>query len=74
MQESTPLSKEQALYLRCIQRNMEAARVLFEQCRERTVEQSLWSAMYTCAMAAEEKANALFPDLRVWGGPAAGGA
>lgn len=67
MPTTAPLSKEQALYLRLLQRNQETARVLRAHWRS-TEETPLSDAMFYGSMAAEENVRQYFYDLRDWGG------
>ena len=65
---TTPLSREQALYLRCIRRAQEAEQILSEQWRNFTGNPKLEGALFYGAQALRMEIYEHFWCLRDWGG------
>ena len=65
---TTPLSREQALYLRCIRRTQEAEQILGEQWRNFTGNPKLEGALFYGAQALRMEIYEHFWCLRDWGG------
>ena len=65
---TTPLSREQALYLRCIRRTQEAEQILGEQWRNCTGNPKLEEALFLGAQALLIDISEHFWCLRHWGG------
>lgn len=65
---TTPLSREQALYLRCIRRAQEAEQILGEQWRNCTGNPKLEGALFYGAQALRMEIYEHFWCLRDWGG------
>ena len=65
---TTPLSREQALYLRCIRRAQEAEQILGEQWRNSTGNPKLEEALFYGAQALRMEIYEHFWCLRDWGG------
>lgn len=65
---TTPLSREQALYLRCIRRTQEAEQILGEQWRNCTGNPKLEEALFLGAQALLIEISEHFRCLRYWGG------
>ena len=65
---TTPLSREQALYLRCIRRTQEAEQILGEQWRNCTGNPKLEGALFYGAQALRMEIYEHFWCLRDWGG------
>ena len=65
---TTPLSREQALYLRCIRRAQEAEQILGEQWRNFTGNPKLEGALFYGAQALRMEIYEHFWCLRDWGG------
>ena len=68
MPTTTPLSREQALYLRCIRRAQEAEQILGEQWRNFTGNPKLEGALFYGAQALRMEIYEHFWCLRDWGG------
>ena len=68
MQITTPLSREQALYLRCIHSAQEAEKILGEQWRNCTGNPKLEEALFLGAQALLIEMSEHFRSLRYWGG------
>ena len=68
MPTTTPLSREQALYLRCIRRAQEAEQILSEQWRNFTGNPKLEGALFYGAQALRMEIYEHFWCLRYWGG------
>ena len=65
---TTPLSREQALYLRCIRRTQEAEQILGEQWRNCAGNPKLEEALFYGAQALRMEIYEHFWCLRDWGG------
>lgn len=65
---TTPLSREQALYLRCIHSAQEAEQILSEQWRNSTGNPKLEEALFYGAQALRSDISEHFWCLRDWGG------
>ena len=65
---TAPLSREQALYLRCIRRAQEAEQILGEQWRNCTGNPKLEEALFYGAQALLSERYEHFRCLRDWGG------
>ena len=65
---TTPLSREQAIYLRCIRRAQEAEQILGEQWRNSTGNPKLEEALFYGAQALRMEIYEHFWCLRDWGG------
>lgn len=65
---TTPLSREQALYLRCIRRAQEAEQILGEQWLNCTGNPKLEDALFLGAQALLIDIHEHFLCLRAWGG------
>ena len=68
MPTTAPLSREQALYLRCIRRTQEAEQILGEQWRTCTGNPKLEEAFFLGAQALRIDIYENFRSLRDWGG------
>ena len=68
MPTTAPLSREQALYLRCIRRAQEAEQILGEQWRNCTGNPKLEGALFYGAQALRIERDEHFRCLRDWGG------
>ena len=68
MPTTTPLSREQALYLRCIHSAQEAEKILGEQWRNCTGDPKLEEAFFLGAQALLIDISEHFWCLRDWGG------
>ena len=68
MPTTAPLSREQALYLRCIRRAQEAEQILGEQWRNCTGNPKLEEALFLGAQALLIDIYENFWCLRYWGG------
>ena len=68
MPTTAPLSREQALYLRCIRRAQEAEQILGEQWRNSTGNPKLEEALFYGAQALRSEIYEHFRCLRYWGG------
>ena len=68
MPTTAPLSREQALYLRCIRRAQEAEQILGEQWRTCTGNPKLEEALFYGAQALRSEIYEHFRSLRYWGG------
>lgn len=68
MPTTAPLSREQALYLRCIRRAQEAEQILGEQWRNCTGNPKLEEALFYGAQALISERYENFRCLRYWGG------
>ena len=68
MPTTAPLSREQALYLRCIRRAQEAEQILGEQWRNCTGNPKLEGALFYGAQALRMEIYEHFWCLRYWGG------
>ena len=68
MPTTAPLSREQALYLRCIRRAQEAEQILGEQWRNSTGNPKLEEALFYGAQALRSEIYEHFRSLRYWGG------
>ena len=68
MPTTAPLSREQALYLRCIRRAQEAEQILGEQWRNFTGNPKLEGALFYGAQALRMEIYEHFWCLRDWGG------
>ena len=68
MPTTAPLSREQALYLRCIRRAQEAEQILGEQWRNCTGNPKLEEALFYGAQALLSERYEHFRCLRYWGG------
>ena len=68
MPTTAPLSREQALYLRCIRRTQEAEQILGEQWRNSTGNPKLEEALFYGAQALRSEIYEHFRSLRYWGG------
>lgn len=68
MPTTAPLSREQALYLRCIRRAQEAEQILGEQWRNSTGNPKLEEALFYGAQALRMEIYEHFRSLRYWGG------
>ena len=68
MPTTAPLSREQALYLRCIRRAQEAEQILSEQWRNCTGNPKLEGALFYGAQALRMEIYEHFWCLRDWGG------
>ena len=68
MPTTAPLSREQALYLRCIRRAQEAEQILGEQWRTCTGNPKLEEALFLGAQALRIDIYENFRSLRYWGG------
>ena len=68
MPTTAPLSREQALYLRCIRRAQEAEQILSEQWRNFTGNPKLEGALFYGAQALRMEIYEHFWCLRDWGG------
>ena len=68
MPNTAPLSREQALYLRCIRRAQEAEQILGEQWSNCTGNPKLEEALFLGAQALRIDIYENFRSLRYWGG------
>ena len=68
MPTTAPLSREQALYLRCIRRAQEAEQILSEQWRNSTGNPKLEEALFYGAQALRIESDEHFRCLRDWCG------
>ena len=68
MPTTAPLSREQALYLRCIHSAQEAEKILGEQWRNCTGNPKLDEALFLGAQALRIDIYENFRSLRYWGG------
>ena len=68
MPTTAPLSREQAIYLRCIRRAQEAEKILGEQWRNCTGNPKLEEALFLGAQALRIDIYENFRSLRYWGG------
>ena len=68
MPTTAPLSREQAIYLRCIRRAQEAEQILGEQWRNSTGNPKLEEALFYGAQALRSEIYEHFRSLRYWGG------
>ena len=68
MPTTAPLSREQAIYLRCIRRAQEAEQILGEQWRNCTGNPKLKEALFYGAQALLSERYEHFRSLRYWGG------
>ena len=68
MPNTAPLSREQALYLRCIRSAQEAEKILGEQWRNCTGNPKLEEAFFLGAQALRIEISEHFRSLRYWGG------
>ena len=68
MPTTAPLSREQAIYLRCIRRAQEAEQILGEQWRNCTGNPKLKEALFLGARALPIEMSEHFRSLRYWGG------
>ena len=68
MPTTAPLSREQAIYLRCIRRAQEAGQILDEQWLNCTGNPKLEEALFLGAQALRIEISEHFRSLRYWGG------
>ena len=68
MPTTAPLSREQAIYLRCIRRAQEAGQILDEQWLNCTGNPKLEDALFLGAQALRSEIYEHFRCLRYWGG------